>query len=73
MTTPLPRRPAKDNDMTTSRMIAVLEAAVDRMLLELDGADERQQVALMTLIAKHQRRIVELRWGRPSQTLRQRV
>jgi hypothetical protein len=61
------QRPVNDNDMTTSRKIAVLERSVERMLGDLDEAtdahDGRRQVALMTLIRQHQRRIFELYRG----------
>jgi hypothetical protein len=60
----LARRAANDNDMTATRKIAVLERSVDQMLSDLDEAladnDGRRQVALMSLIAQHQRRILEL-------------
>jgi hypothetical protein len=64
MPTQLPRRAANDNEMTTFRKIAVLERSVEEMLGDLEDADERRQVALMTLIAEHQRRILELSRGR---------
>lgn len=64
MTDQLPPRPANNNDMTDARKIAVLERSVEEMLCDIEGADERRQVALMTLIATHQRRILELSLGR---------
>ena len=62
-----PRRAANDNDIATSRKINLLERSVEKMLGDLDEAtddhDGRRQVALVTLITQHQRRIFELYRG----------